>query len=50
MTRYFMVMCTALLLVATTGCVRKQEELKSPCVGAKGSPCERVPANAHWMG
>lgn len=44
-----------LLLVAMTlctlaSCAPKQEDLMSPCVGAKGSPCDRrAPAeqNAH---
>jgi hypothetical protein len=34
-----------LLAIAATGCASKQPDLKSPCVGAEGSPCERRTVN-----
>lgn len=37
----------ALLLLAA--CSNKQEDLKSPCVGAEGSPCDRRPVNAEYQ-
>ena len=39
----------AVVVIATNfvfGCISKEPEaLKSPCVGAKGSPCDKRPAN-----
>ena len=29
-------------------CSDKQEDLKSPCVGGKDSPCDRRPVNDWW--
>jgi hypothetical protein len=34
-------------LLALTSCNKEPENLMSPCVGAKGSPCERTPINNH---
>ena len=36
------------LLSALTACSQKIEDLKSPCVGAEGSPCDRRPVNDWW--
>lgn len=35
-------------LVLLSACAQKQEDLKSPCVGAEGSPCDRRPVNDWW--
>ena len=39
----------ALALMALQGCSNKIEDLKSPCVGAEGSPCDRRPVNDWWL-
>lgn len=41
----------ALCLIAlVTGCQsKKREDLKSPCVGAAGSPCEKRNVNDWWL-
>lgn len=45
--KYFMATLSLLLLSA---CTSEVPELKSPCVGAKGSPCDdRFPVNDQWM-
>ncbi len=37
---------TFLFCVIATSCDKEPETLKSPCVGAKGSPCgDRIPVN-----
>ncbi|MEZ5690755.1 MAG: hypothetical protein R3D71_03720 [Rickettsiales bacterium] len=36
---------TAFILSVITGCSNAPPDLKSPCVGAEGSPCERRPVN-----
>lgn len=37
-------------LVSVSACTpSKYEELKSPCVGAEGSPCDRRPVNDGWQ-
>lgn len=42
-------MLVMVALVALQGCEHKPAELKSPCVGAEGSPCDvRTPINDHW--
>lgn len=33
------------LLALLPACSNKAEDLKSPCVGAEGSPCDRRPVN-----
>ena len=35
----------ALIGIAVTSCSKEPENLMSPCVGAKGSPCDRTPVN-----
>ena len=34
-----------LAMLAISGCTNQREDLKSPCVGADGSPCDRRPVN-----
>ena len=34
-----------IFLVTLSACTRPQPDLKSPCVGAEGSPCERRAVN-----
>lgn len=36
------------LLALLSGCSNPQVDLKSPCVGAEGSPCDRRPVN-DWL-
>lgn len=38
----------ALALLLACGCTNATPDLKSPCVGAEGSPCDRRPANT-WQ-
>ena len=39
-----------LVLSFVQACTSKEQTLKSPCVGAAGSPCgDRVPVNEHWL-
>lgn len=45
MTRTVLITMALLLLPA---CSNKQPDLKSPCVGAEGSPCERRPVNKEY--
>jgi hypothetical protein len=35
----------AIALMAVTSCSNPRPDLKSPCVGAEGSPCDRRPVN-----
>ncbi len=38
------------LLAVLSACSNKAEDLKSPCVGADGSPCARRPVNVgHYI-
>jgi hypothetical protein len=32
-------------VLVLSGCASEIKDLKSPCVGAEGSPCERRPVN-----
>lgn len=48
MKRLLVIFCAALLLVGLQACNKKPIDLKSPCVGAEKSPCDRRPANA-WL-
>jgi hypothetical protein len=34
-----------LCLGSVAACSHEQKDLKSPCVGAEGSPCDRRPVN-----
>ena len=34
-----------MLTLFVTSCVTEHKALKSPCVGTKGSPCDRQPIN-----
>lgn len=47
MTRFLMVV---ILACAVQACSKPVPDLKSPCVGAEGSPCgERYPLNEQWL-
>jgi len=38
------------LMVMLQGCAAETPTLKSPCVGAVGSPCgDRIPVNEKWL-
>lgn len=43
------IILTAVTLVLLAACSNKVEDLKSPCVGAEGSPCDRRPVNEDWQ-
>jgi hypothetical protein len=44
------VLIIAVALVAVSACSSKSPELKSPCVGVKGSPCgPRLNVNDWWV-
>ena len=36
------------MLAVLSACSNPQPDLKSPCVGAEGSPCDRRPVNAEY--
>lgn len=36
------------LLAVLSGCSNRVTDLKSPCVGAENSPCDRRPVNDWW--
>ncbi|MCP5361755.1 MAG: hypothetical protein H6908_03840 [Hyphomicrobiales bacterium] len=38
-----------LIAIMAQGCQKKQPELKSPCVGAENSPCDRRPVNSSML-
>lgn len=42
------VLATTLLLLLAA-CSNEVQDLKSPCVGAEGSPCDRKPVNDWWL-
>ncbi|MDE3059792.1 MAG: hypothetical protein KGJ06_02130 [Pseudomonadota bacterium] len=44
------VMLIGIALMVMSGCSNKEPDLKSPCVGADGSPCARRPVNDEWLG
>lgn len=37
----------AIVLMSVSSCSNPRPDLKSPCVGAEGSPCERRTVNNH---
>lgn len=43
------IILASIALMLLTGCSNKVEDLKSPCVGADGSPCDRRPVNEWWQ-
>ena len=45
----FRILIIALALTAVAGCSKKRDDLRSPCVGAEGSPCEKRPVNVNWQ-
>lgn len=40
------IMLVGIALLLLPGCSNKEPDLKSPCVGAEGSPCVRRAVNA----
>jgi hypothetical protein len=42
------VVMTGAMLLVLASCANKQPDLKSPCVGAENSPCDRRPVNDWW--
>lgn len=46
MARLFLI---GVMLMTLNGCSAPQSDLKSPCVGADGSPCVRRPVNDWWV-
>lgn len=43
------VLATSILLALLSACDTPYADMKSPCVGAEGSPCERHPVNDWWL-
>lgn len=44
------ILIAAALLTMTAGCSKERDDLRSPCVGAEGSPCGPTRnVNAWWM-
>jgi hypothetical protein len=43
----YKILLVAVSLAMLSGCSNPQPDLKSPCVGAEGSPCVRRPVNNH---
>ena len=43
------VLTLAALLGLLAACSLPHSDLKSPCVGADGSPCARTPVNDWWL-
>ncbi|MEQ1705792.1 MAG: hypothetical protein ABL867_07475 [Rickettsiales bacterium] len=39
------ILLAAIVLIGLSSCSHPRPDLKSPCVGAEGSPCERRPVN-----
>ncbi len=37
------------VLFGASACSNKTPDLKSPCAGAEGSPCDRRPVNDKWL-
>ncbi len=49
--RHKLLAVCVLSMLVVSGCTNKSPTLKSPCVGASGSPCdERTPVNDWWRG
>jgi hypothetical protein len=38
-----------LVAVSVAACSNPVRDLRSPCVGAEGSPCDRRPVNDWWI-
>jgi hypothetical protein len=43
------IVATALMLGLLAACSFPHTDLKSPCAGADGSPCDRHPVNDWWL-
>ncbi len=39
----------SMLLTLLAACSAPHADMKSPCVGAAGSPCDRHPVNDWWL-
>ncbi len=39
------IMLALVVMVMVQGCTKEMPELKSPCVGSEGSPCDTRPVN-----
>ena len=51
MRKVFVAVCLVCSLLVMQGCQKDMPELKSPCVGAEGSPCGPTRSvNDWWMG
>jgi|GEM_PF-791907 len=50
MKKIIMVASLVFLSALTGGCSAPYSDMKSPCVGAEGSPCERHNVNQNWLG
>lgn len=44
------ILLVSAMLAVLASCTNPQPDLKSPCVGAEGSPCDRRPVNDWWIG
>lgn len=40
----------SVVLAVLSGCSNEVADLKSPCSGAEGSPCDPRPVNDWWLG
>lgn len=43
------ILIAALAVGLLSACSFPRSDLKSPCVGAAGSPCDRHPVNDWWL-
>jgi len=39
----------SVMALAVSACNKEPENLMTPCVGAKGSPCAKTPLNHHLL-
>ncbi len=45
-----LILFLVVILSFVQACTTKPRELKSPCVGSEGSPCDKRPANPYIVG
>lgn len=43
------ILAVVVVALVMQACASKTPELKSPCVGAEGSPCDKRSVNAWWL-